>query len=157
MNKILVKVVKCHENAKMPVYSTSGAAGFDLHSVEDVSIYPGNTILIKTGLKIEIPAGYEIQIRPRSGTSLKTKIRIANSPGTIDSDFRGEVCIIAENTDLSTGLLADYDRKTIHIKAGERIAQGVLAQVPQAEFVLTEEEKLNVTDRGSGGFGSTGK
>jgi dUTP pyrophosphatase len=143
-NKVKVKVKKLHENAIIPEYKTEGSAGFDLHALKEVVI-PGNeTRLVPTGLAFEIPVGYEIQIRPRSGISLKTPIRISNTPGTIDSDYRGEVGIIVDN-------LAPY---TIVVDKHQRIAQGVLKQVPQAEFIAVEE--LSDTERGERGFGSTG-
>lgn len=157
MSRVSVKVAKVHEKAQVPAYMTEGAAGFDLYCVEDISIPPGATVLVKTGLKVAIPEGYEIQVRPRSGTSFKTKLRIANAPGTVDSDFRGELCVIVENTDVSNGLSADYERRTVKLKALDRVAQGVLSQVPRANFEVVSEEELGATDRGSGGFGSTGK
>lgn len=171
---MIVKIKKLHEDAIVPEYQTEGSAGFDLHALEDITIYPGDTELIKTGLSFEIPVGYELQIRPRSGMSLKTKFRVANSPGTVDADFRGEVCIIGENTGelrwvesneeieihgaLSTVSMVIPQTKTdpeylIEIKKGDRIAQGVLQKVEQAAFVVVEE--LSDTERGAGGFGST--
>lgn len=144
MEKVRVKVKKIHPDAVIPQYKTSGSAGFDLYAIEDVEIQPGETKQIRTGLIFEIPEGYEIQIRPRSGMSLKTPLRISNAPGTIDSDYRGEVMIIAENTSIVP----------FSVEKGTRIAQGVLQKVPQAEFI--EVEKVSETERGEGGFGSTG-
>lgn len=144
MERVRVKVKKIHPNAVIPQYKTSGSAGFDLYAIEDVEIQPGETKQIRTGLIFEIPEGYEIQIRPRSGMSLKTPLRISNAPGTIDSDYRGEVMIIAENTSIVP----------FSVEKGTRIAQGVLQKVPQAEFI--EVEKVSETERGEGGFGSTG-
>ena len=144
MEKLKVKIKKLHEEAVVPKYATKGSAGFDFHALEDVEIYGNQTLLIKTGISVEIPEGFEIQVRPRSGLSLKTKLRIVNSPGTIDSDFRGEICIIMENTNT---LFVEK------IKKGDRIAQGVLCPVFQAKFV---EEELEDTERSSGAFGSTG-
>lgn len=144
MERVRVKVKKIHPNAVIPQYKTSGSAGFDLYTIEDVEIQPGETKQIRTGLIFEIPEGYEIQIRPRSGMSLKTPLRISNAPGTIDSDYRGEVMIIAENTSIVP----------FSVEKGTRIAQGVLQKVPQAEFI--EVEKVSETERGEGGFGSTG-
>lgn len=144
MEKVRVKVKKIHPDAVIPQYKTSGSAGFDLYAIEDVEIQPGETKQIRTGLIFEIPEGYEIQIRPRSGMSLKTPLRISNAPGTIDSDYRGEVMIIAENTSIMP----------FQVEKGTRIAQGVLQKVPQAEFI--EVEKVSETERGEGGFGSTG-
>lgn len=149
-----VKIKKLHPDAVVPKYATPGAAGFDLVALEDVNIDPGQTKLVKTGLSVEIPTGYELQIRPRSGTSLKTSLRVANSPGTVDSDYRGEVCVIVTN--ISAPILSGpYAGLPVGVKKGDRIAQGVICPVVQAEFEIVEE--LSSTDRGSGGFGSTGK
>jgi dUTP pyrophosphatase len=144
---IKVSFKKLSDKAIVPTYQTEGASGFDFHAIEDMDIEPRMTVLVKTGLSMQIPAGYELQIRPRSGMSLKTKMRVANAPGTIDSDYRGEICIIMENI----GLLGSLP---FQIKKGDRIAQGVICPVIQATFV---EEDLNQTERGEGGFGSTGK
>lgn len=132
--------------AVVPQYATAGAAGFDLHSVEDVTLHPGETRLIKTGIAMSVPEGFEMQVRPRSGLSLKTNLRVANAPGTVDSDYRGEVCIIMTNTSMMT---------TERVKAGERVAQGVICPVYQVDFQVVD--LLEETARGSGGFGSTGK
>ena len=142
---MIVKVKRLHPDAVIPKYATPGAAGFDLVAVEDVFIAPRETKLVPTGIAVEIPWGYEMQIRPRSGFSLKTPLRIANAPGTVDSDFRGEVKIIATNTS---------ENKGFYIKKGDRIAQGVIAPVMRAIF--EEVDELSETDRGLGGFGSTG-
>lgn len=147
MKKIDVKIKKLHPDAVVPTYGTDGAAGFDFYALEDVVLQSGETKLIKTGLAMAIPEGYEIQVRPRSGTSLKSQFRIANSPGTIDSDYRGECCVI--------GSFYGKAGESYSINKGDRIAQGVLSEVPQANFQLVED--LNETDRGAGGFGSTGK
>lgn len=140
-----VKIKKLHPSAVPPKYATKGSAGFDLAVLKEVTIPARSRVLAKTGLSLEIPEGYELQVRPRSGTSLKTALSIANSPGTIDSDYRGEIGLILENT-------GDVD---LIVGAGERVAQGVLAAVIQAEF--QEVEELSETERGTGGFGSTGK
>ena len=146
-----IKVKKVLPFVDLPEYSTSGAAGFDLRAAHDAVVYPNGMAIVDTGLAFEIPEGYEMQIRPRSGLSAKTKLRVANSPGTIDSDFRGSVKIIIDNIydKNATGLDA------IRINAGERIAQGVIAPVLQVEF--EEVEELDETERGEGGLGSTGK
>lgn len=141
-----------HPNAIVPKYQTIGAAGFDLHSLEDVVLKPKETKLIKTGLAFAVPVGYALDIRPRSGMSLKTKFRVANSPGTIDSDYRGEVCIIAENIDLELDGIGSRD---IKIKSGDRVAQGVFVRIEQGQFEV--KDKLSKTKRGTGGYGSTGK
>ncbi len=140
-----VQIKKLHPDAVVPKYQTKGSAGFDLAAIEDGTIYPGQTALIKTGLAVAVPLGYELQVRPRSGTSLKTPFRVANAPGTVDSDYRGEVCIIMTN------IGTEYK----HFFKGERLAQGVITEVFQAEF--DEVTELDSTERGSGGFGSTGK
>ena len=115
--KVNIKLL--HADAIIPKYQTSGSAGFDIHAVEHTEVYPGETKVLKTGLSFEIPEGYELQIVPRSGISAKTKLRISNSPGTIDSDFRGEVGIIVDNIDFHS------DKKIPYIiKIGDRIAQG---------------------------------
>jgi len=156
-----VKIKKLHPNAIIPRYQTEGASGFDFHALESGLIHPGDTVLIRTGLSFKIPEGYELQIRPRSGLSLKTSLRIANSPGTVDSDFLGEVCIIAWNSmePLMKGYdVSEDDRPQLEFKAGDRIAQGVICPIVQAEFEEVEEiEELDKTERGSKGFGSSGK
>ena len=145
--KLRVKIKKLSQDSIIPSYQTPGSSGFDFHAIEDMEINPRQTVLVKTGLSMEIPEGYELQVRPRSGMSLKTKIRVANSPGTIDSDYRGEICIIMENI----GMLAAFPYQ---IKKGDRIAQGVICPVYQATFI---EDELSDTERGEGGFGSTNK
>lgn len=134
----------------LPCYETAGAAGADvranfLDGTTDLTLAPGERALVPTGLKVEIPAGYEIQVRPRSGLALKHGIALVNAPGTIDSDYRGPVGVILLNT-------SDAAFKISH---GDRIAQFVIAPVLQADFTLTDT--LSDTDRGKGGFGSTGQ
>lgn len=141
-----IKVKKLYESVVLPEYKTSGAAAFDFESMIDIIINPNETKIIPTGLAFEIPDGYELQVRPRSGLSAKTKLRVSNSPGTIDSDYRGEVCIILDN-------ISSQDSYTIN--KGERIAQGVISKVEKITF--EEVENLSETERGEGGFGSTGK
>ena len=142
---ISLKVKKLSPLAQIPAYQTDEAAGFDLHSIEDVILKPNERKLISTGLAFEIPKGYEIQIRPRSGLAYKSGITVLNSPGTIDSDYRGEIKV----------LLINHSNKEFEIKINDRIAQAVIQEVIQANF--QEVEELNDTNRGSGGFGSTGK
>lgn len=140
-----MKVKKLNQLAQIPKYQTAGASGFDFHSVEDTVVMPGESTMVGTGLAFEIPTGLELQVRPRSGMSAKTKIRVSNSPGTIDADYRGEVKILLDNI----GTLP------YTIRVGDRIAQGVFMEVHQ--YVLEEEtEDLSSTSRGSGGIGSTG-
>lgn len=146
----IIKFKKLHKGAIIPQYQTMGASGFDLHSLLPYRIMPGGTVLIRTGLACALPLRQsgqflEMQIRPRSGVSLNTKLRIANTPGTVDSDYRGEICIIAENI----GTIP------INIEAEERIAQGVI--VPVVRAMIEEVDDLDETLRGAGAFGSTGK
>jgi len=128
----------------LPVYATSGAAGMDVVSAEDVTIAPGARHAVATGLALAIPQGYEIQVRPRSGLALKHGITVPNTPGTIDSDYRGELKVILIN--LGDDLFA--------IQRGDRVAQLVLAPVVKAAW--DEVAELDATTRGEGGFGSTG-
>lgn len=148
-----VKIKKLHQDAVVPKYGTPGAAGFDLVAIENVHLQPGETKLVRTGLAIAIPAGYEMQVRPRSGLSLKTALRIANAPGTVDSDFRGEVCVIAHNSAQPYG--DQGSDLIITIEKGDRIAQGVICPVVQVGFDVVDE--LDETQRGAGGYGSTGR
>ncbi|PEL95809.1 deoxyuridine 5'-triphosphate nucleotidohydrolase [Bacillus wiedmannii] len=164
----MVKVKRLHEDAVIPKYAKPGDSGFDLVVVEDVIIEPGETAVVKTGLAFEIPTGYEMQIRPRSGISRKTKLRVVL--GTIDSGYRGEVGVIVDNTwqdtnretprfQLSDGCSeysggAYYVKGTYKIRKGDRIAQGVLAAVGHTTF--EEVEELSESERGEDGYGSTG-
>lgn len=143
--RIGVKIQKIREDALLPEYAHPSDAGADIFAIEDISIAPHKTEIVKTGLKVAIPAGYEIQIRPRSGLSLKTSLRVANAPGTIDSDYRGEVGVIIENT----------GNLTQTIFKGDKIAQMVIAPVPMIVWEVTDS--LDETERGEGGFGSTDK
>lgn len=145
--RIKIAVELCHENAKLPTYAHDGDAGFDIYLPEDFIIKAGEYGKIaKTGLKMAIPQGYELQIRPRSGNSVKTTLRISNSPGTVDAGYRDEIGVICDN----------IGEEDLLFKAGDRIAQGVLAQVPQGKFEQIEDIKKIAGDR-NGGFGSTGK
>lgn len=143
MTELRIKVL--HPDAKIPAYQTDGSAGMDLHSTESVRIHSMETVVVGTGIAMAIPAGYEGQVRPRSGLAAKHGITVLNSPGTIDSDYRGELKVILTNTSKD-----DYE-----VCVGDRIAQIVLARVHQLSIV--ETETLDATDRGSGGFGSTGQ
>ena len=155
-----VKIKKLHPDAVIPQYATDGAAGFDLVATETITIGPGQTKLVKTGLSVEVPRGFELQVRPRSGTSLKTTLRVSNSPGTVDSDYRGEVGVIMTNIaspchdTFGNGCGCNNQGLQVHVNKGDRIAQGVITAVEHAEFVLVES--LSDTARGAGGFGSTG-
>jgi len=141
-----IKIVN-HSNHSLPGYATVSSAGMDLMAnlTEAVVLKPLDRMLIPTGLFIELPVGYEAQIRPRSGLAIKKGITVLNSPGTIDADYRGEICVILVN--LST--------ENFTINDGERICQMVIAAHAQAEWV--EVEELGNTVRGAGGFGHTGK
>lgn len=145
MEKVNVKVKVLNDDVILPKYETNGSAGMDIRIIEGVHINPGETVLTKTGMAFAIPEGFEFQIRPRSGLSLKTSLRLPNSPGTIDSDYRGELGIMLNN----------IGTKALYFKKGERVCQMVLNKVPQANLILVDD--LDETDRGSGGFGSTGK
>lgn len=132
------------EGLDLPVYATAGAAGMDVVSAEDVTIAPGMRHAVATGLAMAIPEGYEIQVRPRSGLALKHGITVPNTPGTIDSDYRGELKVI----------LINHGSADFAIRRGDRVAQLVLAPVTRASWL--EVETLDETARGTGGFGSTG-
>ncbi|WP_027327512.1 dUTP diphosphatase [Helicobacter pametensis] len=139
-----VRIKKLHQDAVVPEYQSIGASGFDLCSLEELVLKSGQWSLIKTGLAFEIPIGFELQVRPRSGLALKYGITVLNSPGTIDSDYRGEVGVV----------LINHSQKEFKIFAGDRIAQGVIAQISQVEFETVGE--LSQTCRGDRGFGSSG-
>lgn len=159
-----IYIEKISEDAILPSYAHEGDAGMDLYSVEDVVIEPGQTVLVKTGLKMAIPVGMEVQIRPRSGISLNTPLRIPNAPGTIDSGYRGEICVIMENTSAvdkaEEGHVFSLKDKGNHkgtykITKGDRVAQMVVATYVKAEFSLVSDVSVIGNDR-AGGFGSTG-
>ena len=145
MVKILVK--KFDKNIKLPVYKTSGSSGMDLvaYTKKKIIISPSKTAMVPTGISLAIPKNYEIQIRPRSGLAAKKNISVLNTPGTIDSDYRGEIKII----------LINLGKKSFVVKSGDRIAQMVLC--PIAKGKLEEVKNLPKTIRGKKGFGSTGK
>ena len=128
----------------LPAYATGGAAGMDVVSAEDVSIAPGDRHAVATGFALAIPTGFEIQVRPRSGLALKHGVTVPNTPGTIDSDYRGELKVI----------LINHGSESFAVRRGDRIAQLVLAPVVQARW--NEVDELDQTARGAGGFGSTG-
>lgn len=150
----------CREDAVIPSYARPGDAGMDVCSAEEKCIKPGETVIVATGLKLAIPEGYEIQVRPRSGISLKTPLRLSNSPGTIDSGYRNELGIIMTNTSLSGGDVITIDSPdnrhgTYKIRKGDRIAQIVLQELPRMKLVRVDSVADIGGDRG-GGFGSTG-
>jgi dUTP pyrophosphatase len=141
-----VKIINKSRN-QLPEYETIASAGLDIraHLEESFTLQPGERTLVKTGLFMEIPVGYEAQVRPRSGLAIKKGITVLNSPGTIDADYRGEVGVILVNLSQSPFVIED----------GDRIAQLVFAKVEQASWISADE--LSSTERGEGGFGSTGK
>lgn len=143
---IQVKIKKLHPNAIVPNYMTEHAAGMDLCTVIETPIVlaPGERTLLPTGLAMEIPAGFEGQVRPRSGLALKKGVALVNSPGTIDADYRGEIGIIIIN----------HGTEPVEFQPGDRVAQLIIAPVTQAELVVADE--LNDSTRSSGGFGHTG-
>lgn len=140
-----VKVV-AEKGARLPVYKTAGSSGADVQAFipEPIVIRRGERALIPTGLYFEIPEGYEIQVRPRSGLALKSGVTVLNTPGTIDSDYRGELRVI----------LANFGDSDFTVNNGDRIAQLVLCAVDKADFLPSET--VSQTGRGAGGFGSTG-
>ena len=162
---VLIPIEYCHPDAKMPTYAHLTDAGMDIYLTEDVTIHPGETKLIPTGLKVALPLGYELQVRPKSGRSLKSKLRISNTPGTIDAGYRDEIGIIVDNIDqvirggeldeagCLTGILWGSD---ITLSKGEKIAQLVLSEVPKAVFYEVESVSTIENDGRKGGFGSTG-
>ena len=175
---INVPIERCREGARIPRYMREGDSGMDICAAEDVSILPGQTVLIPTGLKFAVPPGYEMQIRPRSGISLRTSLRIPNAPGTVDSGFREEVGVIMTNACLPAGVIsiaaikemekniADYPELGLdsppaegpcvyRIKKGDRIAQIVFQAAPTAALFEVENVKEYGADR-RGGLGSTG-
>jgi len=133
------------EGLPLPTYATPGAAGMDVVAAEDVDLAPGQRHAVATGFKVAIPGGYEIQVRPRSGLAFKHGVTVPNTPGTIDSDYRGELKI----------LMINLGAEPFPVRRGERIAQLVPAAVTKAGF--DEVDELDATARGAGGFGSTGR
>jgi len=141
---IMIVPVKNKSTNPLPQYETTGAAGLDVCCTEDFGIDPGCRHLVPTGIYTEIPYGYEIQVRPRSGLAIKHGITVLNTPGTIDADYRGEICVI----------LMNHGPRTVEFNAGDRIAQLVLCKVERIEWLPVDA--LSGTRRGEKGFGSTG-
>lgn len=139
-----LKIKKLNENAHVPHYAHPGDAGLDLFACEEVDLAPGSSALVRTGIAIELPAGTEAQVRPRSGLALKHGVTVLNSPGTIDEGYRGEVGVI----------LINHGSEPFHIAPGAKIAQMLIKPVITAQVV--EVDELTDTRRGEGGFGSTG-
>ncbi len=146
MAKVTVRFKKLSEGAQVPEYMSAGAAGCDVFAClsEPLAIAPSKRVAVPSGLSIEVPPGYEVQVRPRSGLAFKKGLTVVNAPGTIDSDYRGEVKVLLINLGLETLTLAQ----------GDRIAQLVLQKVEQIGWL--ESDTLTETGRGAGGFGSTG-
>lgn len=146
MDEPVVRVIAA-DGAALPAYASPGSAGADLVAFlsEPIRLAPGARVAVPTGLRVELPRGYEAQVRPRSGLALNKGLTCLNSPGTIDSDYRGEVKVI----------LVNLDKEEAEIRGGDRIAQLVVAPVSRAAFVPADS--LGETERGSGGFGSTGR
>ena len=144
MTKILIK--RLSKEVSLPKYETSGSSGMDLAAYinNNVNLEPWKSEIIPTGISVTIPEGFEIQIRPRSGLAAKNKISVLNTPGTIDADYRGEIKVI----------LINLSKDKFTVKKGERIAQMVVCPVVQVQ--LEEVQELSLSDRGVGGFGSTG-
>lgn len=165
---IQIPIELCHEDAKIPTYANIGDAGLDVYALEDYTILPGETKLIPTGFKVAVPKGYELQVRPKSGRALKTKLRVANTPGTIDSGYRDEVGVIIENIEAPIkDITYDFDDEgrpiitsilhgeVMTIDKGTKFAQLVLNEIPTAHFFQVEDIGSIEGNRG-GGFGSSG-
>ncbi|MGC9518666.1 MAG: dUTP diphosphatase [Desulfuromonadaceae bacterium] len=146
MNSVEVEIKCMHPNSRTPAYETEHAAGMDLraHLEQELRLYPGERVLVETGIAIALPQGYEAQVRPRSGLALKHGISLLNSPGTIDADYRGEIKVV----------LINHGSEVFKVSNGDRIAQLVVAPVSRVEWKETTE--LNRTVRADGGFGHTG-
>ena len=140
-----IKFIKLHPDAKPPMYQTDQSVGADLTSIEHVNIEPGQFRLVKTGIAVELPRGTEMQIRPRSGLAFKHGVTVLNAPGTIDTDYRGEVGV----------LLINHGTTIFKVCKGDRIAQAILAKAILVNYRQVKE--LSDTDRGAGSFGSTGR
>ena len=162
---ILIPLEFCHTDAKMPAYAHLTDSGMDVYALEDIAIAPGETKLVPIGIKVAIPAGYELQVRPKSGRCLKTKLRVANTPGTIDAGYRDEIAVIIDNIEpfIKEAEIDENGRlynvlfgSSYTIGKGEKFAQLVLAEVPKAIFYEVEKVADIANDGRNGGFGSTG-
>lgn len=162
---VQVAIELCHPNAKIPQYAHITDSGVDVYALDDITINPGETVLVPTGIKVALPAGYELQVRPKSGRALKTKLRIANTPGTIDQAYRDEIKVIIENVEPPIkDITVTEDGKvtsilyggSFTIGKGEKFCQLVLAEVPKIAFYRVDNVlEIDKDDRG-GGFGSSG-
>jgi dUTP pyrophosphatase len=144
MFKPKIRFVKLVEDAQIPKFAHKSDAGMDLYSVESVDLAPQEFKIVKTGLQMSLPFGYEAQVRPRSGLAAKRGVTVLNTPGTIDADYRGEVGVI----------LINHSKEVFHIEKGDRIAQMVINKL--TKFEVKQVKTLDKTSRGQGGFGSTG-
>lgn len=166
---VSVAIEKCHEDAIVPQYANLTDSGMDLYALDDYVIKPGETMLIPTGIKTALPPGYELQVRPKSGRALKTKLRVANTPGTIDAGYRDEIKVIIENIEAPIqDITYEFDEdghikitsilhgKNMYIGKGEKFAQLVLMEVPKAVFYAVDSVSKIEGDGRNGGFGSTG-
>ena len=145
MITVAFKRLPGNDDLPLPAYASAGAAGFDLRAAADLTIAPGALALVPTGFAVAVPEGFELQVRPRSGLAAKHGVTVLNSPGTVDSDYRGEVAVI----------LVNLGPAVFTVSRGDRIAQAVIAAAPQAQLI--EVTSLDETPRGSAGFGSTGR
>ena len=162
---LIIPIEYCHKDAKMPAYAHLTDAGMDIFALEDITIAPGETKLIPTGIKVAIPYGYELQVRPKSGRCLKTKLRIANAPGTIDAGYRDEIGVIIDNIEpfIKSAEMDENGRlynvqfgSSYTIGKGEKFAQLVLNEIPKALFHEVDTVETIPNDGRTGGFGSTG-
>lgn len=165
---VSIPIELCHPDAKIPQYANISDSGMDVYALEDITIHPGETKLVATGIKIALPPGYELQVRPKSGRALKTKLRVANTPGTIDAGYRDEIKVIIENVESPIKQLKyDFDEVThrpvilgiehgsdFFIGKGEKFAQLVLMEVPKAAFYRVDSV-MEIGENRGGGFGST--
>lgn len=161
---VQVAIELCHPDAKIPQYAHISDSGVDVYALDDITVKPGETVLVPTGIKVALPAGYELQVRPKSGRALKTKLRIANTPGTIDQAYRDEIKVIIENVeapikDITTNeegrVTSIFYGSSFTIGKGEKFCQLVLAEVPKIAFYRVDSvAEIDKEDRG-GGFGSS--
>ena len=165
---INVPIELCHPDAKMPQYAHESDSGMDVYALEDITVHPGETVLVSTGIKAALPPGYELQVRPKSGRALKTKLRVANTPGTIDQGYRDEIKVIVENVeppikdigysynnDGSLQIRSILCGSDYYIGKGEKFCQLVLMEVPKAALYQVDSV-LEIGENRNGGFGSTG-
>lgn len=169
-----VAIELCHPDAKIPEYAHLSDSGMDVYALEDITVRPGETVLVSTGIKVAIPVGFEIQVRPKSGRALKTKLRVANTPGTIDQGYRDEIKVIIENVeppirDITTNTILKENGFVDHMEItsieygkdytigkGEKFCQLVLCEVPKASFYEVKNVLEVEGENRMGGFGSTG-